>query len=447
VGLEGEEKMMKLFDKIVSKNWFMKVLALIFALLLFSYATHSNDNSNEVNVPSDSETVVLENVPVTAYYDTDNVVVTGIPKTVTVTLRGPTVPLQQAKLTKDFEVYVNLANADLGSKTVKIEIKDLSDKLTAIIDPETIKVNVKEKVTEEFKVEAEFSNNSIKNGYSAGVAKVSPSTVKITGAKDEIDKIAYVKANVNLNEATNEDISERATVTVLDSSLNKLDVQVEPETVEVNIPVSRTSKTVPIKVIEKGTPKENIKIDSITLDKKESTITGPEDILKDVESTRVEVDVSTIEKDETLSLPVIISNGISSVEPELVNVTVKVTVTKNETSNSNDKKTDDQNSEETAASDRVDTKTISNVPISLRGLKKNQDVSLTRPKSSRTSLEISGEPSRIAEVNAKDFSLYIDLTGLDDGEHEVPIMVNGPDDIDWELAVETASISITTEEA
>lgn len=438
--------MNKLFNNVIGKNWFTKVLSLAFALLLFSYAYDPNESSTDVNVPGDSETANLEDIPVTAYYDTENVVVTGIPKTVTVTLRGPTVHIQQAKLKKDFEVYVNLANADLGSKTVPLEIKDLSDKIKATIDPETIKVTVKEKVTKEFTVEAEFSSNAIEKGYSAGTPKIEPKTVKVTGAKDEIEKIAYVKANVNLNENTNEAVSQQAKVSVLDSSLNKLNVQVEPETVQVNIPVKRTSKTVPINIVEQGTPPENITIDSITLDKKEATISAPEDILKEVESTRVEVDLSEIEKDEELTLPVIISNGVTAVDPELVKVTVKVTVTE-EQQDADEEEQENQDSEEAAAAEKIDTKTVSSVPITVQGLNSNLEATIENPKSSSTSLRISGEENRIRDLSASDFNLYLDLTGMDDGKHEVPITVDGPEDIDWELAIDTASVSITNKEA
>ncbi|EOR25840.1 CdaR family protein [Niallia alba] len=440
--------MNKLFNNVIGKNWFTKVLSLAFALLLFSYAYDPNESSTDVNVPGDSETANLEDIPVTAYYDTENVVVTGIPKTVTVTLRGPTVHIQQAKLKKDFEVYVNLANADLGSKTVPLEIKDLSDKIKATIDPETIKVTVKEKVTKEFTVEAEFSSNAIEKGYSAGTPKIEPKTVKVTGAKDEIEKIAYVKANVNLNENTNEAVSQQAKVSVLDSSLNKLNVQVEPETVEVNIPVKRTSKTVPINIVEQGTPPANINIDSITLDKKEATISGPEDVLKEVESTRVEVDLSTIEKDEELTLPVIISNGVTSVDPELVKVTVKVTVAQEEQEEEQEEDPqENQDSEETAATEKTETRMISSIPINIQGLNSSLEASIKNPRSSSTSLRISGEQNRVREMSISDFNLYIDLTGMDDGEHEVPIKVNGPADIDWELAIDTASVSITNKEA
>ena len=438
--------MNKLFNHVIGKNWFTKVLSLAFALLLFSYVYDPNESSTDVNVPSDSETAILEDIPVTAYYDTENVVVTGIPKTVTVTLKGPTVHIQQAKLKKDFEVYVNLANAELGSKTVPLQIKDLSEKIKATIDPETIKVTLKEKVTEEFTVEAEYSSSSIEDGYAAGTAIVEPKTVKVTGAKDDIEKIAYVKANVNLDGNINESVSQQAKVSVLDSSLNKLNVQVEPETVQVNIPVKRTSKTVPINIVEQGTPPENITIDSITLDKKEATISAPEDILKEVESTRVEVDLSEIEKDEELTLPVIISNGVTAVDPELVKVTVKVTVTE-EQQDADEEEQENQDSEEAAAAEKIETKTVSSVPITVQGLSSNLEATIENPKSSSTSLRISGEENRIRDLSASDFNLYLDLTGMDDGKHEVPITVDGPEDIDWELAIDTASVSITNKEA
>ncbi|WP_031540061.1 MULTISPECIES: CdaR family protein [unclassified Bacillus (in: firmicutes)] len=435
--------MNKLFNHVIGKNWFTKVLSLAFALLLFSYVYDPNESSTDVNVPSDSETAILEDIPVTVYYDTENVVVTGIPKTVTVTLKGPTVHIQQAKLKKDFEVYVNLANAELGSKNVPLQIKDLSEKIKATIDPETIKVTLKEKVTEEFTVEAEYSSSSIEDGYAAGTAKVEPKTVKVTGAKDDIEKIAYVKANVNLDGNINESVSQQAKVSVLDSSLNKLNVQVEPETVQVNIPVKRTSKTVPINIVEQGTPPENITIDSITLDKKEVTISAPEDILKEVDSTRVEVDLSKIEKDEELTLPVIISNGVTAVDPKLVKVTVKVTATEEQ----QDADEENQDSEEAAAAEKIETKTVSSIPITVQGLNSNLEATIENPKSSSTSLRISGEENIIRDLSASDFNLYLDLTGMDDGKHEVPITVDGPEDIEWELAIDTASVSITNKEA
>ena len=53
-------------------------------------------------------------IPVKSYYDTENLVVTGVPETVEVTLEGPTPNLQAAKTQKDFEVYVDLSKVKVG---------------------------------------------------------------------------------------------------------------------------------------------------------------------------------------------------------------------------------------------------------------------------------------------------------------------------------------------
>lgn len=495
--LEGEEKMNKFFDKIVENNWFMKIIAFALALLLFISVYDKNEDSSDVNVPGNDATEVVEDMPVKVYYDTKNVVVTGVPKTVDVTLKGPTSHVQVAKQSKDFEVYVNLANAEIGKKKVKLQIKDLSDKLEAEIDPSTVNVVVKEKVTKEFNVEAEFSSSAIADGYAAGSAVLDSSTVKITGAKDEIDKIAYVKANVEVEGSTTESIEQEAEISVLDSSLNKLDVQVEPETVKVTIPVKRVSKTVPINIVKKGSLPKNVSLESISLDKKEATITGSESVLKDVDSTRVEVDLSKITKDQTLSLPVIIANGIKTVDPELVNAKVNVTVKEdkeetkeseketsidnndsnadetdqsvddtasseatNDTSNTTEDSTtetedasidddtiSDNETEEATSSEQTSTKTLENVPISIKGLSSDFLGNITSPLNGSTNIKVTGKESILEEVKKSNFSLYVDADNLDAGEHEVSIKVNGPNDVEWSLVNEVATISITKKDA
>ncbi|MFT8320039.1 MAG: CdaR family protein [Bacillus sp. (in: firmicutes)] len=445
--------MNKLFDKIIDSTLFMKIITFALALLLFSTVYDPNKESSDVNVPGDNDTEVVENVPVRVYYDTENVVVTGVPKTVDVTLTGPTSHLQIAKQRKDFEVYVDLANAKIGNKEVKLQIKNLSDKLKAKIDPKQVEVTVKEKVTREFKVEAEYSSKIIADGYSAEAATVNPSTVKITGAKDEIDKIAYVKANVEIDGSTSQSIEQDAEISALDSSLNKLDVQVEPETVKVAIPVKRVSKKVPIEIEKKGSPPSNVTIDSITLDTKEATISGAENVLKDTKNVRVEVDLSKIEKDQILSLPVIISNGITAVQPQLVNATVKVTIAKENNEESTEEtneqtETDGEaDSTETSTPEQTSTKTLSNVPINIKGLGENLEGTITSPKNESTNVEVTAKDSILNGMKASDFSIYVDVTGLKEGDHEVQVSVDGPDDASWELGSETASVSITLKDA
>ena len=401
--------------------WFIKILAILLAILLYSAVPNSGSKSNEINVPGGNTSEILADIPVKAYYDVENLVVTGVPETVEVTIEGPIPHVQSAKALKNFEVFVDITNAKIGNQKVKLEVSGLSDKLKATIKPDTVTVAIQEKVTTEFTVEAEFDNDLIKDGYSAGQPAVKPNKVKITGAKDVIDKITYVKAVLDGRNLLDSTVTKEAQVQVLDKELNKLDVIVEPETVEVTIPVKSNTKTVPINIIEKGTPQEGVTIESISLDVEEAVISADEDVLKETDNVRVEVDVSNITESTTLTLPVIISNGITKVTPETVKVTVVV------------------NSEE--------EKTVSDIPINVEGLSEQYEAVINDPSNRVINLLVFGSGSVVNGLGSNNFTIFIDVTGLTEGEHNVPIQVNGPPNVNWKPDKSSANITITKDNA
>jgi YbbR domain-containing protein len=408
-------------DKLMNNPWFIKILALLLAVLLYSVVPNSGSKTNDINVPRGDTSETIEEIPVKAYYDTENLVVSGIPDVVEVTLEGPIPHVQSAKTLKNFEVFVDLTNAKIGNQKVKFEVSGLSNKLKATINPGSVNVAIQEKITKEFTVEAEFNSDLIKAGYSAGQPTVKPNKVKITGAKNVIDRITYVKATVEGRNLLDSTVSKNAQVQVLDKELNKLDVIVEPDTVEVTIPIKSNNKTVPINIIEKGTPPAGITIESVDLDVKEAIISGDVNVLKDTDSVRVEVDISKITENTTLTLPVIISNGITKVTPETVKATVVV------------------KSEE--------EKTISGLPINIRGLSEQYEVVINDPTNRLVNLLVLGPGDTITGLGPNDFNIYVDLTGLTDGVHNVTIQVNGPPNVTWKPDKSSANITIVRDNA
>lgn len=401
----------------MDNRWFIKILALLLAILLYSTVPNKENKLTDVNVPSVSTSATIKDIPVNVYYDTENLVVSGIPNTVSITIKGPKTHVQSTSALKNFEVYVDLTEAKIGRQKVKLKVKDLSDKLKATIKPAAVTVNVQEKITKEFKVEAEFNTSQVEEGYSAGKPVVEPSKVKITGAKSVIDRIAYVKATLEDKNKLKETITKEARVQVLDKDLNKLDAVVAPETVKVTIPIKNNSKTVPINIVKKGTPQAGITIDTIDLDTKEATIIGPEEILKNTENVRVEVDVSKITENTTLDLPVIISNGITKVTPQMVKVTVLVK--KNE------------------------EKTVSGIPLKIHGLSDPYTAEINDPANQLINLIVNGPSSMVDGLGPEDFNVYIDISQLDEGSHEVNIHIDGPANLDWKPIQSTAKITIT----
>ena len=139
----------KWLDQLTDNKTFMKLVALVMAFLLFGSIYDENMGTNDVNVPGDADVAIIAGIPVKSYYDTENLVVTGVPETVEVTLEGPTPNVQATKTQKDFEVFVDLTKAKVGKQRATLQVRDLSNGLTASINPSFIEVNVQEKVTKE----------------------------------------------------------------------------------------------------------------------------------------------------------------------------------------------------------------------------------------------------------------------------------------------------------
>ncbi|WP_077210518.1 YbbR-like domain-containing protein [Bacillus dakarensis] len=412
----------KYINKFIENPWFIRIVALVVALLLFENVQDER-NETAVNVPQDQQSETIEEVPVTIYYDTETLVVSGVPETVTLTLSGPKTSLQQARIQRGFEVYVDLTDAKIGTQKVPIQIREISDNLKVTINPDSATVSVQEKVTEEFNVEAEFSGSQLADGYISDQAIIEPKKVTITGAKDIIDKIGYVKAALDTKGEIKETIKQKADILVLDNELNKLNVVVEPNQVEVTIPIKAASKTVPIRLEQSGTPPDGVTIESVTLEQTEATIIAPEEVLNRTDSVRVELDVSKIEEDTVLTQPVIISEGIVEVNPKTIKLTVSVSVSETE------------------------DKTISNLPIKIEGLAEEYMATFREPSSGSSSLTVSGMREVLQQLNSSDFTVFVDVSALEEGDHTVDINVNGPEDISWQLDRETARISITQKEA
>jgi YbbR domain-containing protein len=434
----------KFIDKLVDTRWFMKVVALILALFLFDSVYDADKELKNVNVPGQKDSEIIADVPVKSYYDTENLVVTGIPDTVDLTVTGPKSHLQPAKTQRNFEVYVDLSDAEVGNQRVEIKIRDISDKLNVSIDPQYADVTIHEKVTQEFRVDAEFNKNLLGEGYTSEAAVAEPNIVKITGAKEVIDRISFVKATLDLKGLITETITEEATVRVLDREMNKLDVIVDPQVIRVTVPVQQLSKTVPITIVRQGSPQDGVTINSIELDVKEAVITGREDVLNETESVRVEVDVSRIQEDTMLTVPVIIPDGISGADPKTVKANIDVSIA--EDTEEEETAEEQEPAEQTQGQATKETKTFSNLPINLVGLSEEFDAVLKNPASGRTSITVSGKSSVVQELSAEDFSVYVDLADLGEGDHEVNINVDGPAEVDSKPAAGKALISITQKE-
>lgn len=416
-------------DKLLDNPWFLRFTALFLAILLFYTVQVGDDKSKKTS--STDEMEVIRNVPVEVYYDNENLIVTGVPETVNVTIEGPVNIVQTTKLLKDFTLYVDLSSLPMGTHQVEIQHENISDKLQVRIDPSTIDVNIEEKITETFRVEPEFNERLLAEGYYIDAMEVNPSRMEITGAKSVIESISFVKATVSTDSGIKESFEQDAKVRVLDRDLNKLDVEMASNTVRINVDIKEHAKEVPISINQKGTPASGVEISSLTPEVDKITLAGPIRALNTIESFPIDVDVSKITESGTIEVKLEKPKDTIRLSAKTLKVKVVVTVESvNEV---------DENSE----ADEMETVQIDGIPVTVTGLNPKFKSTITDPENEFVMLTVKADENIVGSLKASDFTATVDASSIDDeGEGTYPLLVTGPPQTEWTLSKDKITMTI-----
>ena len=121
--------------------------------------------------------------------------------------------------------------------------------------------------------------------------------------------------------------AQEAAVKVLDRDLNKLDVTIEPENVNVKVDIAEYSKELPITIKQIGTaPEEGVTINELTTDQlKTVKIFGKKSMIDVLSEVTVEVDASKVTEAETYEFEVKLPEGATKVSAPKVKVKADVT--------------------------------------------------------------------------------------------------------------------------
>lgn len=423
-------------DNLMDRPWFLRITALALAIILF-FSVQAEEDKKTGSSPIGDSQDILRDVPVEVYFDNENLVVTGVPKTVNMSIDGPSNLVQSTKLLKDFTLKVDLTDLRLGRHTVKIQAENVSDKLNVRLDPASVDVVIEEKISKTFPVEPEFNERLLAEGYLAVKKEVKPSTIEVTGAKSVVESINFVKVSATGDSGINKSFEQKARVRVLDRDLNKLNVTIEPEEVTVSVEVKENSKEVPIVLRERGVPGENIVIDSVFTDTKMVTLFGPQKTLETIDEIRVDVDISKMKESGTVEVNLPKPKGVSKLSEEKIKVNVSVKVLDGEDP------PPDVSMEPTTDVEKDVTKEFKNIPVAVKGLDEKYSSTFLKPVNGVVDVTVTAKEEVIKSLNNSDFDISIDASGTDqEGEHSYPLSVVGPDDIAWKLSENEVTLEI-----
>ncbi|SHF73038.1 CdaR family protein [Ornithinibacillus halophilus] len=408
-------------DKWFQSKWFVRGIALALAILLYisvNIDSESVENDNLTFFPSSSpETQTVEDVPVEIRMDSEKYVVSGIPEFVTVQLEGTSATLVATARQRNFDVYVDLEGLEAGEHTVRIQT-DVPSELTATVEPEFIDIVIEERATEEFKVNVDFLNNEqLPEGYEIGEIEVNPETVLITSSKSVVEQIGIVKVYVDVKD-TSESIENRAfPVNVYDSQGNELRVRIEPETVSVSVEINNPSKNVSVSVPTTGTLPEGLSLVSIEPNIEEVEIFATSNTLEGIDEIKTKaVNLSDITESGTVDLQLELPEGVQAPDIDAIEVSIEL----------------------------EQTKQLEDILIDIEHLNDGQEVTFIEPEEQTMSITIVGNEQDVSEITDEDIRVYIDVEDLEDGEHQVPILIEGPEGVTINPDMELVTIEILT---
>lgn len=383
-------------DKLLFNARYAKMVSLLLAVLLYIVVNYNDITSLYTATLKTSRTI--SNVPVEVQYNADEYEISGIPDTTEVTITGDATSVTAASTTNG-KVIADLTNLDEGIHTVNLIGEGYGDNVSAIVNPSNAVVTLKKKTTQQFTLSYDIIHRDKMDGiYNVGLPQFDSSVVEVRASQDTLNQIAIVKALIDVSNQVS-DFEQDATIVAYDANGQIVNVDISPKTMHVYVPVTSPNKTVPIEVQVKGTPGNNLAVSSAVADKQSITIYGTDAVLRDIDKVAVEVDVSNMSKDTTVSQKVQLPTGITSANVSDVSVDIKLA--------------------------EGTTRIITDVPINyknnLNNYKATQSDNITTKD-----VEIFGTQENISSITAADINLYIDLAGVEPGLQEFEIKVDQP---------------------
>ncbi len=390
------------FDKFLSNPTTLLYISLLCALAAFFAVDLKVINLTE------TEAIVLSNIPIDAEYNDAAYVVEGVPESADIVLMGKKSSLYLAEQLGDHKLTLDLSGYSEGTHKVNIKYNNPINTLDYKLDPSRVTIVIHPKVSESRTLTTDILNqDKLNEKLTISSVVLSQSSVIIKSYKEKLSTVASVKALVDANAlnatgAGTYTLDNVKLVAYDENGTEINDIEIVPETVTATVEVSSPSKVVPINVVPTGDVASGSAISSITPNVSTVTLYGDEASLKGIESIEVNINVNGLSEDKTYQETIVKPNGVRSMSETAV--TIKVVMEK-----------------ETSME-------FKDIPIQLEGLDTTKYKALAADQdSTKVDVVVKGVKTLLNKLTANDITASVDLSDLTAGTWEVPVNVTGKD--------------------
>ena len=392
----------------LTKNWGLKILAVILSIILWIVVVSVNDPIEKRNFTAKVSLVNQETISDQGKY------VSVADSSLSVTFRVSAHRSVMDRLSNsDFIATADLDYLDEDGKVpIQITCSAYSQAQVKIIGAtHYLEVEVGKKQSKKFMINA-TTKGTPADGFAVKEATVTPNVVTVEGPASIVKTIDHVNAVADVD-GISEDVTEKVVPILYDSDNNEMNTtRLTLSTTTVNVSVTMESvKTVPIEVSDptSGQLPSGVTIDSITVDPDEASLVGDAENLNQI--SKIEIPFSVLDvssNDESFSTTIDITSylpeGVSLSDDAKSKVTVKVNY-KTETEKTVDVPTDNL--------------TVKNLPDGYEAAFEDSTVSIV----------LTGYQDDLSSISDSELTGSVDASGLSEGEHKVSVELTLPDGV------------------
>jgi len=329
-----------------------------------------------------------------------------LPESVDITLIGRSSDLYLARQLSTHDVTIDLTGLKPGTHKVNLNYKQSLSSIDYKLDPSVATIIIYPKKSNNKSVTIDLLNED-KLDEKLVIKEVKPSTdeVIIKGAEHVLEKVATVKALLDVNNIPNPSVGEidmkDIPLLAYDDRGNIIDVEIVPAKVDAKITITSPQKELPIKVIPKGKVVFGQAISEITSDVSKVTVYGDEAALEKLNYIPIEIDVEGLKSNKDYSETIKKPSGVRHISTNTINIKVKL--------------------------EKEVTKEIEGVGVSPKNLGSGLAAVTVGEESNKITVIVKGVESVLNTLDSTSISAYLDLANYGEGTHEVDVVVEGSD--------------------
>ena len=404
-------------EKKKNRNIGMKILSVVIAFLIWLLVTNTNDpvitkHFTDVAVQVENESALTDNGYAYKILEGDMV---------SFSVKGKKSILNNLSI-DDFNVVADFSKLSLTDAIpIDVTCNRYQDQLEINLGSvNTMKIEKDEVMSINLPVNATVSG-TVADGYYVGESTTTPNLIRVTGPENLLEKAKEIRALVELDHIK-DNITISAAPVLYDENgetIESSQIDMSASAVNVSIALWKT-KDVKVKLDYYGEPESGYVVTEFDYEPKTIKVAAADDVYDDLES----VDLGEV------SLEGLNSNYEKNIDIDSTTFPDGVILAENITS-----------VKISAKIEEVTTRRIYFEKADLR-VKNRSGYDVTYDPGNKYYMDIEGAKSLVNAAKVGDFDPWIDLSGMEEGEHEVKIHIKDLDDYS-ELGTTSIKITLT----